>query len=481
VASDPLADLRKDLAAPPTPEAEAPAEPRASRDPVTRVMQTITPPLDRAGLLGAKEGWLRQVGGAFVPQTSPQAALTALMFVQPEAAAARWGLPLAEKLAASGVMPALSRAALRGLAVGGVGAMTGHNPRESALEGAAGSLVGEGAGKVMASWAQSAGAKLALGNVTNDLAKSLEATIGPYLPEKASPERILRAVANGEATDAVSAKLTALKQAHARTPVSIIDLEPVMSEAGVVYTPKGALPGEATPTPWKLTPGRALAPRHSLTKEAPLGEVLDSIQATRAKWQGSTDPAAPVRLVQLRELEDTLASRADPTYQKLLRDYGRTKQLRNWLVGSDSPDPPVGERTATTLFDGRTGRLSWEGYTTLAKRLGMREPRLSPKSFAPEEITRFGEAMRLDLERGGMVTGEEGRGAIKSLGVGKLGVPYVHPQMPRAAWMPGWERDAGIMRARLAPAAVRAITGQGPLHAEGLLGRGETRPQEAQE
>lgn len=454
MAGDPLADLRADLAKPePETAPEASPAPATWRDPWAKIMQTITPKLDQAGVLGSKEGYLRQAGGMLMPQNTAELALAGMMAAQPELAAAKVGVPLMEKVAAKGVLPALTRAALRGMATGGIAKATGSGAfGSSSLAGGAGSLGGEVLGKLGTSYAQSAGGKLALSNVTNDLADAFRQTIGRWLPKDASAERILRAVAADEPSAAVGAALNELKAAHAKTPVRVIDLEPQMTEAGVVF--------EMPRAPSKLTPGRELATRRAVA-EVPLGEALDTIRAQRARWQGSTAPEAPLRLAQLQGFEDTLAERADPQYAQLLKEYGRTKQLRHLMWGSDAP-AAHGETPAGGLFEGRTGKLSWEGYTDLAQRVGLRAPKLY--GFTPDEVGRFGTALRLDLGAGGMVTGQAGSGPIKSLGLGITGRPHARIGMPRASWMPGWEGDAGAMRATLAPAAVRAITGQMPLH-----------------
>jgi hypothetical protein len=467
--------------APPEPKAEQSALDQTLakwRDPWAHVMETVTPMMDRAGMLGSKEGYLRKLGGAMVPQNTAELALTVMMALQPETALARWGVPLAEKVAAKGIVPGLARAGLRGLATAGVGAATGRSAGESGLLGAGGSIVGETLGRGAANMAQDARSNLALGNITKDLTEQFQRTIGQWLPKpKAgaadySPERILRSVWSGEATANVSAELNRIKLAHAKTPVPVIDLEPQMTAAGVVFTPKAALSGEGPAAPWKLTPGRELAPRRAMTAERPLGEALDAIGQARTTWDKvRSDPkataeardSANIRLGQLRGFEDELVNRADPNYGNVLKQWARTKQLQDWL-----------DVSAPSLFDGRTGRLSWDGYVELAQRLGKREPNAGHlPSFSPEEVSGFGTAMRLDLERGGMVWGAPGQGPIGGIGLHAGSLPYIKPQMPQPARMPGLQPGA---LGRLAPAAVRAITGQMPLH----LSPGQLAPRSAE-
>jgi hypothetical protein len=457
MAGDPLADLRADLAKPAEPAAPK-AEASGWRDPWAHIMQSVTPKLDQAGLLGSKDGYLRQVGGMVIPQNTAELGFAAMMALQPETALARWGVPLAEKVAAKGVIPGMYRAALRGLTTAGVGAATGRSAGESALLGAGGSMLGETLGLGAANLSESARSNLALGNITKDLSERFQRTIGQWLPKpKAgeaaySPERIIRSVWNGEATGAVGQELSRIKVAHAHTPVSIIDLAPDMTESGVVFEAK-ALPGGQR----QLGPGQALM-RSVAPREMPLGEALDAIGKSRETWgeilrHAKTPEArdtAAARLVDLRRYEDTLATRADPNYANVLKQYGRTKQLQDWL-----------DLAAPDLFDGRTGRISWDGYATLAQRLGKSEPGaglLSDKSFTPEEIAGFGDAMRLDLERGGMVWGEPGEWPIRGVGIHAGSLPYVRPQMAQPARMPG------VKPAVLTPAAVRMILGQAPLH-----------------
>jgi hypothetical protein len=306
----------------------------------------------------------------------------------------------------------------------------------------------------------------------------LRATIGKRLPKEGdvSAERVIRSVWNGEPIEAVGAELQAIKAANANTLVKVLDLKPAMTEAGVVFEMPPVRGGPAPPVQGGMVwppvrefetpvgPGTAMERYGAVAKrqgalpadEVPLGEALAAIEQAKAKLTASKTMLPverDIRLGQLGTWEEELTTRADPRYAALLKEWGRTLQLQELF-----------NVEAGSLFDGRTGRLSWDGYTALAQRLGKRDPRLF--SFSPEETNRLGKALSLDLERGGMVWGQPGRGPLRggSVGISRAGLPHASIQAPQFAWLPNWEQTAGPMRAKLAPAAIRAITGQIPAH-----------------
>lgn len=480
MAKDPLADLRKDLAA-------DPGESVPSRDPYARMIERVTPILDKAGMLGAPEGYLRQAGGLLIPQTSLGAATALALSPLPGGLAARAGLgALAERLAARSLPALAARTGLTAAATAGVGKLTGYDPVESGLMGAAGRLGGEAVGAAAKALVQSNVTKKMFGQMTSRVADTFRDIIGPWV-EGDSPQAVIRDVLADKPSQRVGAAINTLRQKYSTTWVPVLDLEPELQAAGVTHTWKAgpsAGPGRVSPetvkagTVWppvrefesKLGPGtdvrlagtpkqigagttamippeRGMVPFGSI--DADVSGQIDLVSKLEQKGLATRDDV--VRKWRLEDLRLKIASRVDaPDMSGVLREYARTKTLRNWLWGKGTdPDTVVEE-----LLDARTGNLTQQGIADLTKRLIAEQPRMS--TLRPDEVLALQHALNWDLAFGG-ARSASGRGLSALMpGMSWWGaIPhfYWHGKTPTPGFVPAWEAARSPVQ-RVGPAAL---------------------------
>lgn len=487
-------------------DSPAPAAPAssASADPYERAVDWAAEQLP-----AGTPNWLRTVGRWTIPQNSPELALAALLSPIPGGLAGATGAkalaaPLLEKLAAKTVPAFLARAGLTGAAVGAVGAATGHDPLESGVLGAGGRMVGEGVGAGVKALVQAKVTKRMMGAMTSRLADSFRDIIGPWLPEGASDQRVIQSVLSDEPSRRVIDALTTMRQKHANTWVKVLDLEPELVESGVVHTWKGgaAGPGRVDPATvkagmvWppvrdfekKLTPGREVSPYGAVESSprrigagepggalvppergmVPFGSLDAQIEARSTEIEGLiragvADRNDVLQLAKLYGIRQRVAERInDPQMVAVLKEYGRTKQLRDWLWGATKAPKNHGERVVGELLD-REGNLSKDGAANLVGRLASDAPRLS--QLRPDEVASLGHALNWDLAYGG-ARAEAGRGLSALMpGVSWFGgIPhmYWHGKGPTPGFVPNWEA-ARTMTERVAPDALKALTGTVPV------------------
>jgi hypothetical protein len=476
----------------PMPGAPAPgAEPEAAptRDPYARAVQAITPKLDQAGLLGSKEGWLRQLGGAVIPQTTPELVAAGVSAANPETLLGKGAW-----LAGSKALPYLTRAALAGLTTGLAGKATGYDFRGSAETGALGRGVSEPFGALLGKFMSSSVSKQMQARMTSNVADSFKELIGAWLPKDATDQRIIQSVLADEPSRAVGAALNTLKKSHAVDAIPVIDLGRVFDEIGVKWTvPEGWTPGGPPPAPSKLTPGRGITKAGAGTTEppvaqagtawppvrtfeskltpgqdlAPFGAVYDAIESKERELgelvaQGQGDLTVYRQLSALHEAQREVVARVkDPQMTQLLKEYGRTKTLRDWLWGAKNAIPSRGEKVVGDLFDPR-GNLTPEGTLRLTERLIANAPRMDV--FRSDELTSLANSLNWDLAHGAArAEVGKGLGAMMPSGTMSLSGPHFwfHGNTPRFTSVPGWEGEQNVAQ-QLAPAAVRAILGQVP-------------------
>jgi len=476
MAQDPLADLRRDLAqdqaAPPTPEKP---EPGASwlPDPYAHVVRNVTPVLDRAGVLGSPQGYLRRAGAQLIPQTSPELAIAAATAAIPGGIEARTGLKAADWLVGKGVMPFLSRAAATGGAGALAAAATGQSPTDAFTTGASGRVVGEPLGRLAQSAMQGSVSKLMMGRWTSGLADSFRETIGPWLSKGASDQRILAEVMRGDPSRLIGAEMNTIKAKIAAKPISVIDLQPVFNETGVTWTvPKAEVTGQGIPAPSKLTPGREMVPFGTVYDAIDAKEkALTKLVSDQASANAPVDATTLRHLLLLRNAQETVAARSqDPQMIRLSGEYGRVQNLRDWFWGARNMAATRGNNPTADLFD-KQGNLTPEGGVLLIQGLVANAPKWAERTadrpfsgFRTDEIGAFANALNWDLAHGAAraEVGSGLSGLLPRFSVGPTGVPHAYWKgLPTASFVPGWEGQQNLVQ-RLSPAAIRAILAQQP-------------------
>jgi hypothetical protein len=466
----------------PAPETEKAPESTSGSDPVENLVNWGASKLPES-----TPDWLRTVGRYTIPQNTPEAVTAAALAPLGGPAgglAAKVGL----KALAKRSLPAfLARTGLTAAATGAAGAATGHDPTASAVEGAAARVVGEPVGAALKAVVQSKVVKKMTGQMTSRLADSFRDLIGPWLPEGATDARVIQDVIADGPSSRVSAAITELRKKNAATPVNILDLEPGLEKSGVVHAwqpGESAGRGRVDPktvkagTVWPPTrefeasigPGTALSPYGKVSKIetglVPFGSIDAQIETRinelrKMVADGIAERPDHLAIMELEKARMAIAERVqDPQMQNALKEFGRTKQLRDLLWGATRAPANRGEAVLEDLIDAKTGGLTAKGVTTIQGRLATNAPKLH--SFRPDEIAALQHAVNLDLALGG-ARAEAGRGLAALIpSMSFYGpIPHVHwsgNRGPSPGSMPGWEGARNAAQ-KVLPDALRVFLG----------------------